>query len=87
MVFSFLNESKGVWVPVKFVSNSKLAIWVFPNYTLGMSRITALCTIVEPMVWVSFFFTYITVIFTRVIFSSIRESEGMLMLFVPCGKW
>jgi hypothetical protein len=52
-----------------------------------MGRISAIFTIVEPMLRVSFFFTDITVIFTRIIFSSIRESEGMFMLFVPCSKW
>ena len=30
VVFSFLNENKGVWVTLKCVSNSKHAIWVFP---------------------------------------------------------
>jgi hypothetical protein len=63
------------------------AIWVFPKNTLEMSRIIAIFTVVEPMLWVSFFFTDITVIFTRVIFRSTIQSEGMLMLFVPCGKW
>ena len=48
-----------------------------------MSKITTIYTVVEPLFWVSFFFTYITIIFTRVIFSSITKNEGMLMLFVP----
>ena len=87
VVFSFLNESKGVWVTIKFVYTSKLDIWIFSKNTFGMCRIIAICTIVEPMLWVAFFFTNITIIFTRVIFSSIIESEGMLMLFVPCGLW
>ena len=87
VVFSFLNESKGVWVTVKFVCTSKLDIWLFPKNTFGMCRIIAICTIVEPMLWVAFFFTNITIIFIGVIFSSIIESEGMLMLFVPCGLW
>ena len=49
VVFSFLNENKWVWVTLKCVSNSKQAIWVFPKNTIGMSRITAICTVVEPM--------------------------------------
>ena len=49
VVFSFLNKNKGVWVTLKCVSNSKHAIWVFPQNTIGMSRITAICTVVEPM--------------------------------------
>ena len=87
MAFSFLNESKGVWVTVKFVCTSKFDIWVFPKNTFGMYRIITIFTIVEPMLWVAFFFTNITIIFTGVIFSSITESEGMLMLFVPCSLW
>ena len=86
VIFSFLNESKGVWVTVKFVCTSKLDIWI-PNNTFGMCRIIAICTIVETMLWLSFFFTYITIIFTGVIFSSITESERMLMLIVPYGLW
>lgn len=42
--FSFLNEWKGVWVTVNFVYNSKLEF--FKN-TIGMSRITAIYTVVE----------------------------------------
>ena len=49
MVFSFLNKNKGVWVTLKCVSNSKHAIWVFPQNTIEMSRITAICTVVELM--------------------------------------
>ena len=30
VVFSFINENKGVWVTLKCVSNSKHVIWVFP---------------------------------------------------------
>ena len=85
VVFSFLNQSKGVWVKGKFICTSKLDNWVFPKNTFGMYRIIAIYTIVEPMLWVAFFFTNITVIFTGVIFSSIRKSEEMLLLFVPCG--
>ena len=48
VVFSFLNESKGVWVKGKFICTSKLDIWVFPENTFGMCRITAICTIIEP---------------------------------------
>ena len=81
MVFSFFNESKGVLVV------EKLVIWVFLQNTFEMSRITAICTVIEPMLWVSFFFTNITIVFTRIIFSSITKSEVMLMLFVSCGKW
>ncbi|KAM4119208.1 hypothetical protein ACJW30_03G042000 [Castanea mollissima] len=85
VVFSFFNESKGVWVIVKCVSTSKLVIWVFSKNTFGMCRITTIYTIVKPMLWDSFFFTNITVIFTRVIFSSVTESEGMFMLPISCG--
>ena len=85
VVFSFLNENKRVWVTVKCVNTSKLTIWGFPKNTFRMSRVIAIYTIVEPLLWVSFFFTYITVIFTRGIFSSITESERMFMLFVTCG--
>ena len=49
VVFSFLNKNKGVWVTLKCVSNSKHAIWVFPQNTIEMSRITAICTVVELM--------------------------------------
>ena len=49
VIFSFLNESKGVWVTVKFVCTSKLDIWVFPKNTFEMYRIIAICTIIEPM--------------------------------------
>ena len=87
VIFSFLNESKGVWVTFKLVCTSKLDIWLIPKNTFGMYRIIAICTIVEPMLWVAFFFTNITIIFTGVIFRSITESEGMLMLYVPCGLW
>ena len=62
-IFSFLNESKGLWVNINCVSISK------------------------PKIWISFFFIDITIIFIRVIFNSIIKSEGMLMLFVPCGIW
>ena len=82
VVFSFLNESKGVWVKGKFICTSKLDIWVIPKNTFGMYRIIGICTVVEPMFWVAFFFTDITIIFSGVMFSSITESEGMLMLFV-----
>jgi len=87
VIFSFLNESKGVLVTIKCVSASKLQIWVFPKNTFGMCKISAIYTVVELMVWVSFFFTDIIVIFTRIIFSFMTESEGMLMLFVPCDLW
>ena len=87
VVFSFLNESKGVWVKGKFICTSKLDIWVIPKNTFGMYRIIGICTVVEPMLWVAFFFTDITVIFIGVIFSGIMESEGMLMLFVPCSLY
>ena len=70
VVFSFLNESKGVWVKGKFICTSKLHIWVISKNIFGMYRIIGICTIVEPMLWIVFFFTYITIIFTGVIFSS-----------------
>ena len=57
MVFSFPNESKGVWVIVNFVYYSKLEFWVFFKNTIGMSKITTIYIVVEPMVWVSFIFT------------------------------
>ncbi|KAL4600593.1 hypothetical protein ACB092_11G210100 [Castanea dentata] len=87
VTFSFLNERIGVSVTIKCLIPSLLHIWIFPKNTFGMCRISAIYTVVEPMVWVSFFFTNITIIFTRVIFSCITESEGMLMLFVPCSLW
>ena len=86
-IFHFLNQSNVVWVPGILVNISKAAIWVFSKNTLEMSNIIAIFTIIEPMFWVSFFFIDITVIFTRVIFRSKIQSEGMLMLFVPYGKW
>ena len=67
-IFHFLNQSNVVWVPGKFIKTSKTAIWVFPKNTLEMSRIIAIFTIVESLLWVSFFLADITVIFTRVIF-------------------
>jgi len=40
VVFSFLNESKGVCVAIKCVSTSKLVTWEFSKNTFGISRIT-----------------------------------------------
>ncbi len=85
-IFHFLNQSNVVWVLGKFVKTSKTAIRVFPKNTLEMSRIIAIFTVVKPMLWVLLFFTDIAVIFSRIIFTSTIQSEGMLMLFVPCGK-
>ena len=87
VVFHFLNESKGVWVIVKCINTSKLKIWVLPKNTFRMCKITAISTIVEPISWVTFFFTNISIIFTWVIFRCITKSEGMLILFIPCGLW
>ena len=85
-IFHFLNQSNGMWVKVIFVSNTKLvAIWVFPKNTFEMSGIIAIFTVIEPMLWVLFFFTDIAIIFPRVIFKSTIQNEGMLMLFVPYG--
>ena len=42
---------------VNFVYNFKLEFWVFSKNTIGMSRITAIYTVVEPIVWVLFIFT------------------------------
>ena len=94
VAFDFLNESKGVSMAVNVLAPPNqwslymlLEIWVLANNAFGMCRITAIFTIVEPMLWVTFFFTNITIIFIGIIFSSITESKGMLMLIVPCGLW
>ena len=70
---------------VKSISISKLHILVIPKNTFRMSKIATIYTIIKPMLGVSFFFTDITIIITRVIFNNITKSKGMLMLFVPCS--
>ena len=50
VIFSFLNEKKGVSVTIKCLRASLLLIWVFPENTFGMCRISAICTVVKPMV-------------------------------------
>ena len=94
VAFYLLNESKGVWVMVNVLAPPNwwplyvlLVIWIFPKNTFGMCKIIAICTIIEPMLWVAFFFTNITIIFTRVIFNIIKESKVVLILFVLCGLW
>jgi len=64
-----------------------LEIWVFAKNTFGMCRIITICAIVKPILWISFFFTNITIIFLKVIFNGITESKGMLMLLVPSDLW
>ena len=94
VVFCFLNKHKEVWVTLNVLAPPNrcplhvlLGIWVFPKNTFGMCKITTICTIIEPMLWISFFFTDITIIFIGVIFSSIIKSEGMLILFVSYNLW
>ena len=72
---------------INCVGISKPKICEFPENTIGMSRIATICTIIEPMLLFSFFFTDVAVIFTRVVFNSITKSKGVFMMFVPSGIW
>ena len=51
-----------------------------------MSRIIAICTIVEPILCILFFFTNITIIFILVIFNSITKGKEVLVLFILHGE-
>ena len=51
-----------------------------------MGMIIAIWTVVKPMLWISFFFTYITIIFPRIIFKYMTESERMLTYLVVCDS-